>query len=116
MTQEQPRDIKPLFDYGSIKPEHKEAAEEIANYVSGMGQEMLGDLIKTRFQIREIPKYNMEDSEFVQFCKQAGIYVAGQGYIQQGEGVEAIQYPMIAVCEDIRNMQKLVDVIKASVK
>ena len=34
MTQEQPRDIKPLFDYGSIKPEHKEAAEEIANYVS----------------------------------------------------------------------------------
>lgn len=116
MTQEQTRDIKSLFDYGSIKPEHKEAAEEIANYVAGMGQEMLGDLIKTRFQIQEIPKYDMAESEFVQFCKQAGIYVAGQGYIQQGDGLDAVQYPMIAVCEDIRNMQKLVDVIKASVK
>jgi hypothetical protein len=115
MTPEQTKELKPLFDYGSIKPEHKEAAEEIANYISEMGQGMLGDLIKTRFKIQEIPKYDMAESEFVQFCQQAGIYVAGQGYIQQGDGLDAIQFPMIAICEDVRNMQKLVDVIKASV-
>jgi hypothetical protein len=116
MTQDESREIKPLFDYGSIKPEHQEAAEEIANYVASMGQDVLGNLIKTRFKIEEIKKYDMEDSEFVQFCKQAGIFVAGQGFIQQGDGIDAMQYPMIAICEDIRNMQKLVDVIKLSVK
>ena len=66
--------------------------------------------------MREIPKYDLEQSEFVKYCKEAGIFVAGQGYIVEGEGLNQMQYPMVAICDDVRRVEKIVEVIKNSVK
>lgn len=101
-----------LFDYGSINEDHKKAAEEIAQLSESMGNEMLAQLIRTRFQIKEIPKYPVEQSPFVQECLKADIKVVTQGFIREGEEPNIIQYPLLAVCEDVRNLDKLVKSIK----
>lgn len=116
MTPEQQADLKPEFDYGSIRPEHQAAAEEIAKFLAENGQADLGELIKQRFKVKEIPSYDLSQSEFVKYCKEAGIYVAGQGYLVEGEGLNQMQYPMITICDDIRRIEKIVEVIKNSVK
>lgn len=116
MTPEQQAELKPEFDYGSIKPEHQAAAEEIAKFLASQGQEELGELVKQRFKVKEIPMYDLSQSEFVKYCQEAGIFVAGQGYIVEGEGLNKMQYPMVAICDDIRRVEKIVDVIKNSLK
>jgi hypothetical protein len=116
MTPEQQAELQPEFDYGSIKPEHQAAAEEIAKFLAEHGQSELGELVKQRFKVKEIPMYDLTQSEFFNYCKEAGIYVAGQGYLVEGEGLNQMRYPMVAICDDIRRVEKIVEVIKNSVK
>ena len=104
--------INHLFDYGSINDDHKSAASEIASIVEQSGNEMLAELIKVKFQIKEIPKYDLKQSKMVQACAEAGIYCAVQGLIQEGVDSEAIQYPMVTICEDVRKLETLYDLIK----
>ena len=102
-----------IFDYGDIKPEHKEAATEITNLLRSQGQEMLAEMIKLKFKLVEIPKYNMDSSPFVAACKEAGLYCGVQGYLQEGEEPNIIQYPVVSICDDIRRLEKLIPVIKS---
>jgi hypothetical protein len=106
------RDIKHLFDYGDITEEHKEAAEEIANILSREGHANLADQIKSRFKVEEVPTYNLEESEFMKYCKEAGIFISLQGWIKDLGGDDTLQYPLCALNEDIRVLNKLVETIK----
>jgi hypothetical protein len=65
------------------------------------------------FKLKEIPKANIDDSPFVAACKAAGLYCAIQGYIQEGQEPDIIQYPLIALCDDIRKFELLVPIIKS---
>jgi len=103
----------PVFDYGALTDEHKEAAQEIAEYLQTQGLTDVANALRLRFKLKEIPKMSLDDSPFVAACKAAGLYCAIQGYIQEGQEPDIIQYPLIALCDDIRKFELLVPVIKS---
>ncbi len=106
--------LEHLFDYGSINDDHKAAAKEIAELADQMGNSMLSELIKTRFQLKTIPKYPLEESIFVKECLKADVKVVTQGYVRVGTEPDIVQYPLLAICEDVRNLDKLVISIRNS--
>lgn len=105
-------DLIPMFDYGAIKIEHQSAALEIANLLKSLGHTDIAEEILVRFQIEKIPTYDMEESAFVQEMKEAGIYVAIQGFLKEGSGKDAFQYPLVAVNGDIRQFNKMIETLK----
>jgi hypothetical protein len=108
---------KDVFDYGNIKEEHKDAAIEIISILEKLGQGgITSELIKQKFEITEIPKYDVNTSTFGNFCKQKNIFVATQGWIIEGEGLEKKQFPMVSVNVDIRKLDELADFIFQSGK
>ena len=106
------RGMEYIFDYGNITDENKAAALEIANMLSGQGMNDVAEAIKLKFKIKEIPKYDIDNSPWTVACREAGVYCGIQGYVQEGTEPDIIQYPLIAVCSDIRNFEKLVKIIK----
>jgi hypothetical protein len=105
-------ELQHVFDYGDIKPEHKEAVAEVISLLRSHDLGTIADMLKIRFKIQEIPKYDASTSPWVVACTEAGIYNAIQGFVQEGVEPNIIQYPLMAVCDDIRKLEKLVDVIK----
>jgi len=106
--------IKTLFDYGDIKEEHTRVAEEIANLCLQFGQPMLAEEIKRKFKIVEVPKYNLEESEFVQECVKHGVYVSIQGILQEGEGPNLMEYQLVGISGDVRKMNAFIRALKSS--
>jgi len=104
--------IVPLFDYGSINDDHRAAANEIADLARAHGNEMLAELIKLRFKVVEPNRFDITQSEFFNACKKYGVPVAVQGWIQQGEGSDAVFYPLICINEDIRKFDEFYKKIK----
>jgi hypothetical protein len=103
---------KDVFDYGNIKEEHKDAAIEIISILEKLGQGgITSELIKQKFEITEIPKYDVTKSTFGNFCKQKDIFVATQGWVTEEENLEKKQYPYVSVNEDIRKLDDLADFI-----
>ena len=103
----------PVFDYGAINDDHKAAAQEIAEYLQTQGLTDAANALRLRFKLKEIPKMSIDDSPFVAACKAAGLYCAIQGYIQEGQEPNIIQYPLVALCDDIRKFELLIPVIKS---
>lgn len=104
--------IRHHFDYGALSEDHKAAAEEIAKFIKDQGHAQLGDLILQRFEIKQIPTYDLTQSKFYQECQKAGIFCATQGFLQEGSGLEAMQYPLCVISGDIRQLDKFIDSIK----
>jgi hypothetical protein len=107
-------DVIPAFNHGDINETHQSAAKEIANWLKSLGQTELSDELLFRFKINQIPVFDIEQSKFYQYAKKAGIYVATQGMLKEGEGKNAVQYPLVVISGDIRQMDKFIDVIKNS--
>jgi hypothetical protein len=103
----------PVFDYGALTEEHKAAAQEIAEYLQTQGLTDVANALRLRFKLKEIPKVSIDDSPFVAACKAAGLYCAIQGYIQEGQEPNIVQYPLVALCDDIRKFELLVPAIKS---
>lgn len=102
-----------VFDYGNLTDENKAAALEIANMLESQGLGDLATSIKIKFKIKEIPKYDLESSPIVSAIKEAGMFCSVQGYLQEGAKPDIIQYPLIAVCADIRHFERLIPIIKS---
>ena len=102
----------PMFDYGNINLQHKSAAKEIATWLADQGHHELSELVNRRFEVVQIPKYDLSQSEFYQECQKAGVHVGIQGYTQEGTGLDAIQYPLVTASGDIRKMNELVKSIR----
>jgi hypothetical protein len=101
-------EIKEPFNYALINDEHKLAAEEIVNLCNQLGQPMIAEVIKNKFELIDRPKYDMEQSDFVKACSEIGIYCSIQGHrIDNG-----VEYPMVVINEDIRTFEKLFTHIK----
>jgi hypothetical protein len=103
----------PVFDYGAINDDHKAAAQEIAEYLQTQGLTDAANALRLRFKLKEIQKMSIDNSPFVVACKAAGLYCAIQGYIQEGQEPNIIQYPLVALCDDIRKFELLVPIMKS---
>jgi hypothetical protein len=97
----------PVFDYGSLNDDHKAAAEECVALAKQLNQPMLAELIKVKFQLVEPNRYDMESSKFVQAAKEAGIYIAIQGHVKEGD----TEYQLVSVNEDIRKLDKFIELL-----
>lgn len=106
------KEVVPVFDYGSINEDHKEAAIEIANWLNSLGLNDVSKELLLRFKIEENKKYDLNQSVFYQLCREAGIYVAGQGVVVEGQGQEATEYPLVCINGDIRQLDKFIDFVK----
>ena len=106
------KEIVPVFDYGSINEVQQNVAKEIAGWLSSRGLTDVSRDLLVRFKIEENKKYDITQSKFYQTCKAAGIYVAGQGILVEGEGANATEYPLVAISGDIRELDKFIDFVK----
>jgi hypothetical protein len=100
--------MKQLFNYGDLKKEHKDAAIEIAELARQLGQDNLADTIAHKFQLVEPNKFKIEDSIFAQACDQAGFKYWIMGWVAEGEGADAIHYPIVSITEDVRKLDNFI--------
>ena len=98
----------PLFDYGSISEEHKRAAEECAKLIE-TANPYVSSLIRERFNIVEPKKISLEESSFYAAATAFGIVPSQQGYMVDADGVHI---PMVAVCGDIKQLDKFLEYSK----
>jgi hypothetical protein len=106
------KDVLPVFDYGSINETHQSAAKEIAGWLDSLGLKDVSRELLLRFKIEENKKYDITQSKFYQLCQEAGVYVAGQGVIIEGEGKDATEYPLVAINGDIRQLDKFIEFVQ----
>lgn len=104
--------VVPVFDYGSINDDHKSAAIEIANWLNSLGLNDVSKELLLRFKIEENKKFDISQSTFYQLCQEAGVYVAGQGVVVEGQGKDATEYPLVAISGDIRQLDKFIEFVK----
>jgi hypothetical protein len=90
----------PLFDYRNISDDHKEAAQEICGILKQHGHDLTAELIRQRFELVEQKVFDHVNLDVIQDMIDAGIYCNVQGFIKEGD----INYPMIAICEDVRKL------------
>jgi hypothetical protein len=106
------KDVVPAFDYGSINETHQAVAKEIASWLTSMGLADVAKELLLRFKIEENKKYDITQSKFYQICQEAGIFVSGQGILVEGEGKDAIEYPLVAINGDIRQLDKFIEFVQ----
>lgn len=92
-----------VFNYGNITPEDKRVAQEIVDICESTNNQMVAELIKHKFKLKSMPKYDIKDSVFYKKCLENEINCMIQGNILDN----GIEYPVIAICEDIRILNKL---------
>jgi hypothetical protein len=109
--------IKGVFNYAEITQAQKDAVEEIvAMYknIQGVTPEEFEQLIKLKFNINDRKKYDLDKSKFYNICKKNNIYVVPQGYMIVGEGLDATEYPILSICEDVRKLEEFIDDIRST--
>lgn len=107
-------EMLPVFDYGNISDTQKAAAKEIADWLSSLGLHDVSRDLLVRFKIEENKKYDVSQSKFYKLCQEGGIYVAGQGVVIEGQGKDAIEYPLVAISGDIRQFDKFIEFVQNS--
>ena len=101
-----------VFDYGHITSEHKKVVEEVINIANSSGHEMFAELLKIKFQIKDIPIHDINNSEFINICKKINVTYTVQGYTKETINGEEIKFPLISVCADIRQLDKIIETAK----
>lgn len=99
--------MKPVFDYGSLKQEHKDTAEEIAKILNQAGQSVMAELIKEKFELVEKPTYDWENSPFTLAAIEAGLFCNCQGHVVDN----GVNYQIVSITDDIRRLEKIVPII-----
>jgi len=100
------------FDFGSLNNEHTKAVKEACEILKtqGVDENIIKDL-QLKFKVKELPKYDVKESPFAQYCKKNNIHVMEQGNVTVKENGETKLYPVGVVCEDIRILNKLFESI-----
>jgi len=91
-----------LYDYGSITDRDKKVVEEVLKYVDND----LHDDIKEKFEIKTRPVYEVKTHPFYKVCEEMNIPLTLQGFnYSDDKGTQ--KYPVYAICEDFRKLEKL---------
>ena len=100
------------FDFGTLNNDHTKAVKEACEILKtqGVDETIIKDL-QLKFKVKELPKYDLKESPFAQYCKKNNIYLMEQGNVTVKENGETKLYPVAVVCEDIRILNKLFESI-----
>lgn len=100
------------FDFGTLNNDHTKAVKEACEILKtqGVDETIIKDL-QLKFKVKELPKYDLKESPFAQYCKKNNIHLTDQGNVTVKENGETKLYPVGVVCEDIRILNKLFESI-----
>jgi len=101
----------PNYDYGSISDDDKALVKEITMMLENENQHSLSEQLKLTFGLKDIEKYNMDNSPFYQICKELNLPLQSQGTIKVSENGKVTEYPMVALCDDIRRLNKIIEYV-----
>lgn len=97
-----------FFDYNEITDEHKEAAQEILNYLDERDAvpDHLASRLRVRFGIKEPEKHNYQESKIYQLATKFGIYCKENGYMTDEDGS---QVAMLRIESDINRLDEFLE-------
>jgi len=101
----------PNYDYGSISQEDKALVKEITILLEKENQNALAEQLKLTFGLKDVEKYNIDNSPFYQICKELNLPLQSQGTIKVSENGKVIEYPMVSICDDIRRLNKIIEYV-----
>ena len=93
----------------SISDDDKALVKEITMMLENENQHSLSEQLKLTFGLKDIEKYNMDNSPFYQICKELNLPLQSQGTIKVSENGKVTEYPMVALCDDIRRLNKIIE-------
>ena len=108
------------FDYDNITFEHKEAIKEIINILEdasskGVPLNMIIPVIRTKFDIMDIPEMSMDESEMIQLARKFkeklghSVGEAIQGYSLRGDNYKV---PHISFSTDLDTLEEFLKFVK----
>ena len=104
---------KEVFDYGSLNDVQKDTVKEVIDILRKSNQKELNDFaenLKLKFKIVEIPTLDITNSWLYQILKKENIFISVQGHnIENAGSKDAKQYPIVAITEDIRKIEKALE-------
>jgi hypothetical protein len=104
---------KLILDVGEnqMSEQHVLAAKDIIRMCDERGYNDLSQAIRIRYGLEQLNYYDLDESKFIQACKEVGLNGCVQGHVHVGDET-AIRYPIISVNGDIRNFELLYENIK----
>ena len=99
-----------------LNDDNKLGLKLAAEFMRSNGLEDAAHDLLNQYEMKVIPTYNMEDSEFVQRMQAENIPVNLQGYMKVGQGDEAIRYPMIVLSGDVMRFECMFQKLKHDLK
>ena len=101
------------FDFGDLNNDHTKAVKEACEILKSQGvdENIIKDL-QIKFNVKQLPKYDINESPMFQFCKKLNIGMMEQGFVTVKENGEIKQYPVGILCEDIRILNKLFELVQ----
>ncbi len=105
--------IKGVFNYGEVTEGQKSAVEEVLvrlkqdPKISFVLDDETINFLKKEFKIVEIPKYDLSKSPFYNYATKKNYYIPVQGWIKEGQGKDAVDYPILATNMDIRQYDEM---------
>jgi hypothetical protein len=98
----------PVFDWRDIKPEHQQAAQEIADMMESVNEPMLAELIRQKFKVTPPTRFDFKESQFVQECQKNNIGIMIQGFVDDN----GVQIPLVMITEDVRRLDQFINNVK----
>jgi hypothetical protein len=95
-------DVKLPFNFDEVNEDHKDAVKEISKILKSLNQNILAEMIEQKFKLVKKPKYEKEESEFIQKAIEFGFNPTEQG-ITEDNGIE---YPIVNIMADVREWNK----------
>lgn len=100
------------FDYGNIKENEKKTVLEILNLINqsptDMSLKMFAKFIEHKFQLKDVPRFDVMQTEFIQKALKIGLTPQIHGWVQSKTAEnEDIQFPIVYFSADIKKFIEL---------
>jgi hypothetical protein len=108
-------EIQPVFNYGSIKKEHKETVQEVISILEdrtklGMEISMIVAELKQKFNIEEVPVFDVKKSKWYNYTRDERIGATIQGWrLDKDENGNSIRVPFIGMGADLDYLDEMLD-------
>jgi DNA-binding LacI/PurR family transcriptional regulator len=94
-----------VLSTNSISEENKRGIRAAAEFLEENGHKDLAFRLLQKYSAKDIPTYDVENSQFVSWLRREQVGYNTQGYVTVGVGEDAIRYPIINLNGDIMRLE-----------
>ena len=102
--------VHPKFNFDTMSDRDKGLVKEVINFLKedkSNFDEKKEKSILQKFQISDIPKFDLSNSNFLRHARKLKIFYNDQGVIRVGDYPDVKEYPIVSIQADIRDLEKL---------